>query len=147
MRTQQQTTASMTIGVLARRIGIHPRALRYYERIGLLRPADHTAAGYRLYTEHDEQRVAFIRRAQTFGLSLEEIAGILAVRDGGAPPCRHVGALAEARIHALDARMNELLALRAELSRLAETAATVESACQSSDSICLAFSGAPTSPS
>jgi DNA-binding transcriptional MerR regulator len=136
----------MTIGVLARRIGVHPRALRYYERIGLLRPADHTAAGYRLYTERDEQRVAFIRHAQTFGLSLDEIAGILAVRDSGAPPCRHVGAIAEARIHALDARLNELLALRAELSRLAETAATIEPTCQSSDSICLAFGGAPTSP-
>lgn len=148
MRTQQQTeTASlMTIGVLARRIGVHPRALRYYERIGLLQPADHTTAGYRLYSKRDEQRVAFIRHAQTFGLSLDEIAGILAVRDVGAPPCRRVEAIAEARIHALDARLNELLALRAELSRLATTAATVESACQKSDSICLAFDEATTTP-
>ena len=139
------TTASalMTIGTLARHLGIHPRALRYYERIGMLTPTSHTASGYRLYDERDEQRVAFIRRAQSFDLSLDEIAGILAVRDGGAPPCQHVRVLAETRIQALDARLAELLALRAELGHLAASATQVESTCAASGAICLAFDAAP----
>ncbi|HEX8995909.1 MAG TPA: heavy metal-responsive transcriptional regulator [Ktedonobacterales bacterium] len=132
----------MTIGALARRLGVHPRALRYYERIGLLVPSSHTAAGYRLYSERDAERATFIRRAQTYGLSLDEIAGILAVHDGGAPPCRHVRALADSRVRELDARLAELLALRAELTQLAESATQVEPICGASDDICLAFGGA-----
>lgn len=134
-----QPASLASIGALARRIGVTSRALRYYERIGLLAPSARTAAGYRLYSSQDAERVAFIRSAQTFGLSLDEIARILAVRDGGAPPCREVQALAEARMHALDDRLAALLALRAELTRLAHNAAEVESACRSSDRICLAF--------
>jgi DNA-binding transcriptional MerR regulator len=132
----------MTIGVLARRLSIHPRTLRYYERIGLLTPAGHTDTGYRLYSEREAQRVAFIRRAQTFDLSLDEIAGILGVRDDGAPPCRHVSVLAAEHLRALDIRLAELLTLRAELAWLAESAAQVEPVCQDSGAICLAFDNA-----
>ncbi len=139
MAAHQDGTSLLTIGALAHRLGVHPRALRYYERIGLLRPTSRTAAGYRLYSERDAARVEFIRRAQKFDLSLRDVASILAVRDGGAAPCRHVRALAEARVQALDARLAELLALRAELAHLAEHAAKVEAACQMSDGICLAF--------
>lgn len=146
MTAHLTTSGLITIGTLARHLGIHPRALRYYERIGLLTPTSHTTSGYRLYSERDEQRVTFIRRAQCFGLSLDEIAGILAVRDNGAPPCRHVSALAETRMRALDARLAELLALRAELRCLAESAAEVESVCAASDAICLAFDAAADTP-
>jgi len=129
----------MTIGALARRLGVHPRALRYYERIGLLAPATRTDAGYRLYSEQEAERAMFIRQAQTFGLSLDDIAGILAVRDGGAPPCQQVRALAEEHLRALDERIAALLALRASLLWLAESATQVEPTCQQSASICLAF--------
>ena len=139
MTAHRATTPLLTIGALARRLGVHPRALRYYERIGLLTPSSRTEAGYRLYSERDAARVEFIRRAQTFGLSLQDIAGILSVRDSGAAPCRHVRALAEQHMQALDARLAELLALRAELAHLADHAAEVEPTCQRSDAICLAF--------
>lgn len=139
MAAHRDETSLLTIGALARRLGVHPRALRYYERIGLLKPSSRTGAGYRLYSERDAERLAFIRRAQTFGLSLNDIASILAVRDGGLAPCRHVRALAESRVKALDARLAEMLRLRAELAQLAEHATAVEAACQMSDGICLAF--------
>ena len=139
MDAHRHETPLLTIGALARRLGVHPRALRYYERIGLLAPSSRTTAGYRLYGERDAERVAFIRRAQSFSLSLNDIAGILAVRDGGSAPCRQVRALAEAHVQALDARLAELLRLRAELALLAEHATEVEAACQTSDGICLAF--------
>lgn len=139
MAAHRNESSRLTIGALARRLGVHPRALRYYERIGLLSPSSRTGAGYRLYSERDAERLAFIRRAQTFGLSLSEIASILAVRDGGLAPCRRVRALAEARVQALDARLAELRMLRDELTHLATLATEIESACQSSDGICLAF--------
>lgn len=139
MAAHRVESSLLTIGALARRLGVHPRALRYYERIGLLKPSSRTAAGYRLYSERDAERLAFIRRAQTFDLSLNDIASILAVRDGGLAPCRRVCALAEAHIQALDARLAELRRLRDELAQLATHATEVEAACQVSDGICIAF--------
>lgn len=140
MAMAQRSAHLMTIGLLARRVDVTARTLRYYERIGLLTPTTRSAAGYRLYGERDAERVAFIRRAQAFGLSLDEIARILAVRDAGSAPCQHVQALAETRVRALDARIAELLILRDELASLADSAARVATTCAASDTICLAFS-------
>lgn len=144
----QTMTMTMTIGELARRAGVNPRTLRYYERIGLLTPAARTGAGYRLYTDRDTARLAFIRRAQTLGLSLAEIAAIIAVRDGGSAPCRHVRAVAEAKIAQIDTRIAELASLRAELAALARRAVAVEAACTAGSAICLAVEepGGPPSP-
>ncbi len=129
----------MTIGQLARAAGINPRTLRYYEHMGLLTPSARTEAGYRLYTERDAERLAFIRRAQSLGLSLAEIADIISVREGGAPPCRHVRTLAETKVQEIDERVRELEKLRSEMVRLAQLAHEVESECAGSSSICLAF--------
>jgi DNA-binding transcriptional MerR regulator len=112
----------MTIGELARLANVNPRTLRYYERIGLLAPASRTAAGYRLYTPRDAGLLAFIRQAQALGLSLAEIADIIALREAGTVPCRHVRALAQAKVVAIDTRLAELQALRAELVALAQRA-------------------------
>ena len=137
------TNRGMRIGELAHLAGINPRTLRYYERIGLLAPSARTEAGYRLYSDADADRLAFIRRAQTLGLSLAEIADIIALRDGGTPPCRHVRAVAELRITAIDRQIAELEALRAELVRLAKRAGAVEAACSTGSSICLALEQDP----
>ena len=140
-------TETMTIGELARSAGINPRTLRYYERIGLLVPSARTDAGYRLYTERDAGRLSFIRRAQALGLSLTEIADVIALREAGTTPCRHVSAVARAKATAIDARIVELAALRDELTRLADRAEAVEVRCIEGLSICLAVeSTTPTHP-
>lgn len=148
--SDRRMSATMTIGQLARAFGINPRTLRYYERIGLLIPSGRTAAGYRLYSERDADRLAFIRRAQQLGWSLREVASIIAVREGGIAPCRHVRALAEAKAREIEAHIAELAALRREMLQLARAAVEVEPACAASSAICLAFeperSAAPTSP-
>jgi len=136
-------TETLTIGALARQASINPRTLRYYERIGLLAPSARTDAGYRLYTERDAARLSFIRRAQTLGLALTEIADIIALREAGTTPCRHVSAVARAKATAINARITELEALRDELTRLADRAEAVEARCVEGSSICLAVEGAP----
>ena len=132
----------MRIGELAQLAGINPRTLRYYERIGLLTPSSRTEAGYRVYTLGDAARLVFIRRAQGLGLSLAEIADVIALRDTGAVPCRHVRALAESKVEEIDARVAELRKLRADLVRLAEAASEAEPACARGSSVCLAFEDA-----
>ena len=130
---------AMTIGQLARRLGINPRTLRYYERIGLLIPSARSEAGYRLYDERDANRLGFIRHAQRLGWSLHEIASIIEVRESGIPPCRHVRALAEAKAQEISERIAELTILRQEMVNLARVAGEVEPACAQSSSICLVF--------
>ena len=140
-------TDGMTIGALAQRAEINPRTLRYYERIGLLVPSTRTGAGYRLYTERDAGRLSLIRRAQALGLSLTEIADIIALRATGTTPCRHVSAVARAKAATIEQRIGELAALRDELTRLADRAEAVEARCVEGSSICLAVEGvAPTRP-
>ncbi len=129
----------MRIGELARAAELNPRTLRYYEQLGLLRPSARTEAGYRIYTVKDAQRLAFIRAAQSSGLSLAEIMGIISIRDAGVTPCTHVRALAETKVAEIGQRIAELETLREELIELGERAREVEPLCADGSSICLAF--------
>ncbi len=63
---------SLTIGELAARSGVAPSALRYYERLGLIR-AGRTGGNQRRYERAELRRVAFIRIAAQIGVPLEEI--------------------------------------------------------------------------
>lgn len=68
---------TMTVGALAKRVGVSIRTLRYYDEIGLLAPARHKAAGYRLYGAGDVARLQQIRSLRQVGFSLDEIQTIL----------------------------------------------------------------------
>ncbi|MFE9421724.1 redox-sensitive transcriptional activator SoxR [Kitasatospora sp. NPDC006697] len=61
----------LTIGELAARSGIAHSALRYYEELGLIH-SERTAGGRRHYARQTLRRLAFIKAAQTVGLSLDE---------------------------------------------------------------------------
>ena len=111
--------AALTVSMLAKRVGVRPGTLRYYERAGLLSAPARTQAGYRSYDEDVVDRVRFIKGAQRLGLRLREIGELLAVRDRGGCPCGHTRALVERRIAELDAELVRLTGLRQELSRLA----------------------------
>ena len=105
----------LTISQLAARVGTTPDTLRYYERLGLLPPPPRTEAGYRLYDPAVGDRVAFIRKAQALGLSLQDVREILRVATDGTPPCTHVHATLEGRAKEVEARIRELQSLRAAL--------------------------------
>lgn len=66
----------LTIGEMSARSGVAPSALRYYERLGLIR-SHRTAGNQRRYERAELRRVAFIRIAQQVGVSLEEIREVL----------------------------------------------------------------------
>ncbi|NJP30431.1 redox-sensitive transcriptional activator SoxR [Micromonospora thermarum] len=63
---------SLTIGQLSERSGVAPSALRYYERLGLIR-AERTGGNQRRYARIELRRVAFIRISQQVGISLDDI--------------------------------------------------------------------------
>ena len=70
------------IGVVAARLGVSERTLRYYDEVGLVRPADHGPGGSRRYCEADIERVKRVRELQELmGFNLEEIRSIISADD------------------------------------------------------------------
>jgi DNA-binding transcriptional MerR regulator len=58
--------------------GLTPRAIRYYEEVGLLAPAARSEGAYRLYDAEDLERLHFIRGLRDdAGFSLAEIRQLL----------------------------------------------------------------------
>ncbi|MDA8388122.1 MAG: MerR family DNA-binding transcriptional regulator [Nitrospiraceae bacterium] len=57
------------IGDIARRFGLNPRTLRYYEAIGILPKAGRTESGYRVYGEGAVERLEFVLKARALASS------------------------------------------------------------------------------
>jgi MerR family transcriptional regulator, repressor of the yfmOP operon len=73
-------TAQYRMEEVVKRTGLTPRAIRYYEELGLLRPSGRTAGGFRLFTEDEIALLLRINELQTLlGFSLAEIKQTLRV--------------------------------------------------------------------
>ena len=112
------TCVAQTISELAESLGLRPDTLRYYDRLGLLRPSARSTAGYRLYDEAASDRLQFIKGAQRMGLRLSDIKELLEVRDRGQCPCGHTRVLVQRRIAEVNAEIRELTAVRRQLLAL-----------------------------
>ncbi|MGH9007528.1 MAG: MerR family transcriptional regulator [Acidimicrobiales bacterium] len=78
----QRQAPRLRIGEMAKETGVTPRTLRYWEEIGLLKPAAHRGGGERLYSVAEQERVTHIRELQDLlGLPLAEIHDVLASED------------------------------------------------------------------
>jgi DNA-binding transcriptional MerR regulator len=115
--------ALLPIGELARRAGAAPSALRYYERIGLLPPAER-AGGKRHYPPSSAERVALIRLYQDAGFTLKEIRQLLAA---GSRRRASWTPLAERKIAELDARIAEAQNAQRDCSHTLSAAHTATS--------------------
>ena len=113
----------MFIGEVAKRAGVSAHTIRYYEAEGLIGRPARSAAGYRVYSPQVIDELAFVRRAQSLGLSLTETREILMLGRSGKNPCERVAAICEQRLADIERRMEELRAFRDNL-RQAFRAAT-----------------------
>ena len=111
---------SLKIGEVSQMSGIGIEALRFYERSGLLGKPVRSMSGYRLYDEGVLERLAFIKKAQTLGFSLDEIRRIIADAGSGASPCDEVRDIVRRRLAELDERMREMRRYRKELAETLE---------------------------
>jgi DNA-binding transcriptional MerR regulator len=66
-----------TIGQIARRTGVSAKTIRYYDKVGLLKPSGATPGGYRLYSAEDVDRLELILTLRHVGYSLREVRKIL----------------------------------------------------------------------
>jgi MerR family transcriptional regulator, copper efflux regulator len=108
----------MRIGQLAQRAGVTPRTVRYYEALGLLDPARREASGHRQYDEDALARLAKIDWLKRMGLTLDEIAAVIALYFGDAMAPRgrrKLLAILERHLAETEERVDGLLAHRYEL--------------------------------
>ena len=104
------STRSLLIGELAKRAGVKPDSVRFYERNGLLPKPPRSANGYRVYDEAALKRLQFIKKAQALGFSLDEVSRILSLRGQGKETCRCVIGMAEATLAETERKLAELSA-------------------------------------
>ncbi|QEU05443.1 MerR family transcriptional regulator [Pseudomonas oryzihabitans] len=110
----------MRIGTLAQATGLSRDTLRFYERQGLLQ-ARRRANGYRDYPPEAVEWLGYIRTAQRLGFSLQEIAANLKDVERAADPDAYLQELLRDKLRIIEARIDELQALRGVLySRLGE---------------------------
>ena len=126
----------MRIGELAAKAGITTKTLRFYEQRGLLLPPERAANGYRDYGPTVLSRLDFIRRGRAAGLTLAQIRDIIEVRDTGDAPCEHVYRLLTERVADVDRHIADLQALRANLVRKRDRAASADPSSCAPDTVC-----------
>jgi DNA-binding transcriptional MerR regulator len=106
----------LKIGEVSSITGMSVKTIRYYEEIGLLTPATtRSRSGYRLFTSTVLNRLAFIKRAQSLGLSLSEIQELLVVHDSGELPCGAVKQHLLLKVEEIAQQIEELAILKSEL--------------------------------
>jgi MerR family copper efflux transcriptional regulator len=108
----------MNIGTVAERSGVSPKAIRYYESIGLVRPADRRPNGYRSYSLVDMRTLNFIKRARSLGFSVEEVRELLDLWQDRSRTSAAVKALTTRHLETLDRKIEELMTLRKALADL-----------------------------
>jgi len=107
----------VTIGRLARETGVTPRAIRHYERLGLIRAPLRTDANYRLFDSDSMKRVRFIGKCRSLGFSIAEIADFLCVTDDPEHTCAQVAELARHHLGLIDGKIEALAEMRGTLAR------------------------------
>ena len=126
----------MRIGQLAAHTGVPTTTIRYYEELGVFAKPGRTKAGYRDYPDDAPDRLQFVKVAQNAGLTLKEIRGIIAVRDQGEAPCKHVAHLIGRKLDEVTEQTEALRLTKQELERLAERANRLDPQDCAPDSIC-----------
>lgn len=107
---------SLTISRLAAAADVHVETVRYYQRRGLLPEPPRPLGGIRQYGTAEVARLQFIRRAQTMGFTLDEIAGLLEVK--GKRACEQTRQMTEHKLADVRVRLGELRQLERDLVAL-----------------------------
>jgi MerR family transcriptional regulator, copper efflux regulator len=113
----------MNIGQASKASGVSTKMIRYYDEIGLVRPASRTEANYREFDEREVNELRFIKRARNLGFSVAEITQLLSLWRDRARPSREVKAISDRHLADLDARIAEMQAMAETLRHLSHCCA------------------------
>jgi MerR family Zn(II)-responsive transcriptional regulator of zntA len=126
----------MTAAVLAKRANVPLFTVRYYTRIGLLKPTRDLRNGYKVYKPTDKDRLHFISSAKNLGFTLAEIEEILGHAVHGDSPCPMVRDIVERRIKENRVKIIELNRLQARLEAAMDMWKTMKNSEPDGHSVC-----------
>lgn len=126
----------MQVKELADNAGVTAEAVRYYTRIGLLKPMRERSNRYRKYARNDLIRLKFIRRAKTLGFTLTEIQEILKASEKLQSPCPLVRGMITERIAENRRHMREAMDLQRRMEDATKRWVSMPDTIPAGDSIC-----------
>lgn len=109
----------MNIGQAATASGISAKMIRHYETIGLIKAAERTSSGYRVYTQKDVETLRFIRSSRDLGFQVDQIRELLALWRDRNRASGDVKKVALAHVEELEAKMRQLQEMADTLRHLA----------------------------
>lgn len=112
----------MTVGELARRVGVTVRTIQYYDQKGLLHPSSKSEQNQRLYSTDDEERLYRILTLKFLGFSLTQIKEAEGIDD-----CQKLSGALDHRMCELERESMEILRNINTISNLKEHLAASES--------------------
>ncbi|MCP5412068.1 MAG: helix-turn-helix domain-containing protein [Alphaproteobacteria bacterium] len=107
-----------SIGELGKQTGTKVQTIRYYEQIGILPEPARTAGNQRSYSRAHADRLAFIRHSRELGFSLDAIRTLLDLSDDPNRSCEQADRIARHHLQDVNARIESLAVLKAELERM-----------------------------
>ena len=106
----------LTIGRLAKAVGVNVETIRYYQRRGLIAEPAKPPGGHRRYSPRMIEQIGFIRRAQQLGFSLDDAKHLLTL--AGGTECREARIVAEKKFELIEAQIARLEKMLSELDAL-----------------------------
>ena len=110
--------SGLFVGEVAKRCGVDPWTIRYYEKERLIPEAPRSASHYRIYPSETIDLIRFIKTAQGLGLTLEEIKKVIEAKRVKGKPCDHVVGLLKTKVGDLHRRIEEMGRLRRAIQGL-----------------------------
>jgi Cu(I)-responsive transcriptional regulator len=107
----------MNIGDVAELSRLPAKTIRYYEDIGLVRPARGTN-GYRDFAETDVHKLTFLARARSLGFTIDDCRALLALYEDRNRASADVKQVAEEHLKQIERKITELEAMRSALTQL-----------------------------
>lgn len=107
----------MNISDVSDRTGLPPKTIRYYEEIGLVRPR-RSDNGYRVFTQTDLHKLAFLGRARTLGFSIEDCRTLLALYEDETRASADVKRVAKEHLSQIEEKIAQLQSMRDTLTHL-----------------------------
>lgn len=114
-------TTLVTIGQAAKQTGLSAKMIRHYEEAGLLKKANRTDAGYRLYSSQQLQQLSFIKQARTLGFSVAQVSSLLDLWRNPQRSSKEVKQLAEQHLDEIKQKVAELQQMQKVLQQLADS--------------------------
>lgn len=118
MTTDAPASAPCRIGEAARRSGVSPANIRFYEKENLLRPHGRGENSYRFYSNGDVHQLRFIRLCRAMDMSLDEVRRLLGLDLSNKADCRAAREALDEHLGHVHARLAELKALEKYLKDL-----------------------------